>query len=134
MTEKVSEYHTKWHSIWTVTFIPNTWNQTCFSHWNTWQVWYSDSQFILFKGLSKNQFVGSCSQLNPSQLVPRLGKGLFMNDVTQIGGRGVGIFVTQVLKTKGKWEWPRGVGEGQKSSNLSDVIYESPLLPLSKLW
>ena len=54
-------------------FILSTWNRTCFSHLNTWQECYSDSHFILLKGISKNQFVGSCSQLN--QLVPRLGKG-----------------------------------------------------------
>ena len=56
---------------------------------------------------------------------PFAGKGPFINDVTQVGGRGLGDFVTLCMMVQVKYPFYRDRGERGVNfgSKLRDVIY-----------
>ena len=68
-----------------------------------------------------------CSNLSKNTLCPCVQKGLFINDVTQRGGRGVRHFETTGHTVWGISAWHRG-RSFKNCPNLHDVIYECPIM------
>ena len=83
-----------------------------------------------FQSLNANMatvhcYQSPCQQFDHSFAIPIKPQGPSINDVKQVGGRGVCFFVTLCMKVQVKHPFQRD--RGGIWSKLRDVIYECPL-------